>query len=506
MSYKFNKTQFNKGNFNIPAVTAISVSFFGKTNSYAVLNYKIIRLVNFNALSETTSLFNSMKIVGNAFNSESVAETNFIGTLINSDIFNAESTVFSDFTNSLIRVLKENTAFGNSSYKLNFNIYDYMANLRTFFPHLNYMAKEKDYEDFIQGEHIVTNAYDDGDNDYLGFTDDYDFCWGAETEGEPLEEISRYTDEEGREIISANEYNKDNGRLWGVYTKSAGEIYLLKANEDLTAWERHEQLTFVPSGSRRATIEFRPDGHYEIAVEFIPAGSETYEVWVLSYPYEGDSIRQVADGTEPQLTSDFNNNPVLFYTDNEQYNLYYREYTLDYGTENLIDIVYQAERQLHFKHATKATEPTGMGVGDYGYLMAFHKRDDDYQPYKYVITDKLTMLNAPVFSESYNLDSIETDVFWQPIGLLYIGGNADSSQEPPKEVYELGSLDISIAWVDISALSYGETSPPTENYELGSITMNNITWVDISAIESDNNIESYDLDSVNLDSILWVEV
>jgi hypothetical protein len=337
---------------------------------------------------------------------------------------------------------------------------------------------ENTFTQFEQGKHSVTKSYDE-DGGFIGFTDDYDFCWGPVNEGEIVE----------------GEYTPENGRLWGIYTKTEGEIYLLKANEDLTDWERHEQLVFAPSGSRRATITFRPDGHYEIGVELLPAGSETYEIWLMSYPYETDDIRQICDGTEPQLMSNFLNNPILFYTDNAQYNIYYRLYTNSYNTEYSIDIVNTPERQLHLRYAGKGFKPSMLG-GDRkdGYILAFYKRDDDYQPYKYTITD-LAYTNPPL-TEKYELGELNVDTFWQYINEIISEQNKDN--------YELNDVNLdNIVWVDISAIDGGTHS---DNYDLGNVGLDNIAWEDISAIISENNVESYEVNSIGLDSILWVEV
>jgi hypothetical protein len=493
--------KFNLTKFNMPAVKAVYNFYSGLAETKSKNDITLINTGKYTSLSEINSFFDNLLIFTFILSGDININHNFKNLIINliKNPYKADTKINSFFDFMLFRV---NDYKGKiiSEFKLDPIIYDYLGNIRTQFPHLNYELIEKNNEQLELGEHIVTKAYENGDNDYLGFTDDYDFCWGPINEGEPLTEYVRDYDDNGQLVIKAQEYGPDNGRLWGVYTKSAGEIYLLKANEDLTAWERHEKLTFVPSGSRRATIEFKPDGHYELAVEFIPAGSSTYEIWVLSYPYEGDSIRRVADGTEPQLTSDFDNNPLLFYSDNEQYNLYYRKQANNYGSANEINIVFEPERKLHFRYATKALKPTGMGVGDYGYLLAFYKRDDDYKPYKYVMTDILDMLNGPLYKESYELDNVTLDnVEWVEIVVTELEDNAES--------YELDNVTLeNINWVDITALISGDDGSNVDSYNLDNVNLNNINWVDISAKTSESNIDSYNLGSVALDSILWVEV
>ena len=465
--------------------------FAGEGTADSSLTSLILRLISdtFAADSTVEGNFDSLIILLDSFNADGIAEGYF-----DSEIFIISSFAGNCLTNTNFEhILLDH----NKLPYLYWNDKD-LDNL--YFENNYYKWIEKHYEQFLQGEHIVTKAYENGDNDYLGFTDDYDFCWGPVNEGEPLAEYVRDYNDNGQLIIKAQEYGPDNGRLWGVYTKSEGEIYLLKANEDLTAWERHEQLTFVPSGSRRATIEFKPDGHYELAVEFIAAGNSTYEIWVLSYPYEGDNIRQVADGTEPQLTSDFDNNPLLFYSDNEQYNLYYREQANNYGTANKINIVFEPERQLHFRYATKGIKPTSMGVGDHGYILVFYKRDDDYKPYKYVMTDILDVLNGPLYIENYELDNVALDnVEWVEIIVTELENNTES--------YELDNVTLeNINWVDITALISGDGGSNVDSYNLGNVELNNINWVDITAATSENNVDSYEFGSIGIDSILWVEV
>ena len=238
---------------------------------------------------------------------------------------------------------------------------------------------ETTFSQWSQGNHQVTKAYN-SDNDYLSFTDDYDFCWGPDEEGTELPEGER-------------EYTE---RLWGVYAKTAGEIYLLKANEQLTGWERHELLTFAPSGSRRPTIEFTPDGHYHIAVEFTPAGTETAEIWLMSYPYEDEYIRKECDGKEPQLFMDHLKQLIVFYGSQNQLNIHYRFKSESYDTEYTVDDIYTPERQLHLTKAFKIFNVYEKINDSTQYIeeIVFYRRDDDYQPLKWIKKDIVNPMDS----------------------------------------------------------------------------------------------------------------
>ena len=300
---------------------------------------------------------------------------------------------------------------------------------------------EKMYSQFATGEHIVTKAFDD-DNDYLGFTDDYDFCWGPVNEGEGLD-THEYPDNWETDPVTEIEYttqdygyNEYSGRLWGVYQASIGEIYLLQANEELTGWDRNEQLVFAPTGSQKPTIEFNPEGYYEIAVEITIAGTGVKEIWLMSYPYEGESIRKICNGSSPALVLNHNKEIVLFYGDQEQTNIYYRLESENYSIEHNIDYIFQPERQLDFINVFKIDEKETIAkpypefspdpVEYSGKLIVFYKRADDYKPYKYTLTDEVFRYTfehkVPVLelnpTENNDIDISLSNLTWEDMRYL----------------------------------------------------------------------------------------
>ena len=287
---------------------------------------------------------------------------------------------------------------------------------------------EELFSQFSTGEHIVTKAFD-SENDYLGFTDDYDFCFGPINEGEGLIE---QVYPEGWETDSITEieyttqnygYNKYSGRLWGVYAQTVGEIYLLKANEELNDWDKNVLLTFSPTGSQKPTIEFNPDGHYEIAVEITVAGTGVKEIWLMSYPYEGSSIRKICNGSSPTLVLNHDKSLILYYGDQEQTNIYYRRESEGFNTEHSIDFIFEPERKLDFINSFKIfdkeviakpyTAFNSTPIEYSGKLIVFYKRDDDYKPYKYTITDELYryifLYKEPVLEQLF-IDNTEFDI------------------------------------------------------------------------------------------------
>jgi hypothetical protein len=420
--------------------------------------------------------------------------------------------------------------------KLNWNN-DNEQNLDFPVHYWNYI--EKMFSQFGTGEHIVTKAFE-GDNDYLGFTDDYDFCWGAVNEGEELD-IQEYPEGWKTDPITGIEYttqdygyNEYSGRLWGVYQASIGEIYLLKANEDLTGWDRNEQLAFAPTGSQKPTIEFNPAGHYEIAVEITIAGTGVKEIWLMSYPYEGSSIRKICDGSSPALVLNHNKELVLFYGDQKQTNIYYRLESENYSTEHSIDYIFQPERELDFINVFKIDEKEIVAkpypefspdpIEYSGKLIVFYKRADDYKPYKYTLTDELYRYTfkhkepvlTPNPTENSSVDITLSNLTWEDMRYLitlfsspeadvYIEGQKDQESVattldtesegsvliiPYNTVYKVVLDDngtIEDSWgilvfnndetkmMDIDVPFLGDDSKPVENNNID-ISISNILW------------------------------
>jgi len=299
------------------------------------------------------------------------------------------------------------------------------------------------YNQFAQGEHSVTKAYEH----YLGFTDDYDFCWGPENEGDKLE---------------GPEYNQ---RLWGVYTRTEGEIYLLKSNADLTGWEREELLTFAPSGSKKASISFDKEGHYEIACEITPAGGNP-EIWVFSYPYEGDSIRKVFDGYNPIIFQGFNGERHIFYQPvgvTTQIN--YRSSDDDYSVEYVISAT-QSERDTEARDVIKFIK-NGIGT-----IRFFYWRDDDIWPLKYIdalpfifeeIHPKASIADITWIEIVETLKQIteETQIYagigtvtWEFHGIITI-------EQAEEEQTTINASVQDILWEQITKLTDEETEDPT---------------------------------------------
>ena len=315
-------------------------------------------------------------------------------------------------------------------------------------------STENIFSQFSQGQHTVTKAYE-SNNDYLGFTDDYDFCWGPNEEGGDLINqeypIGWDKDEETNIEYTTQDYgyNEYSDRLWGVYTKTAGEIYLLKANENLTDWDKHEQLLFAPSGSKNASIEFNKNGQYEVAVEIEPSGTDIKEIWVMSYPYEGDSIRKISNGSNPQLVMNHNKDLILLYTNQEKTKILYRVSSENYSNEYEINNIYEPERKLNLRYAYKIFNKREVGkfntnldfmpVDYKGKLIVFYKRDDDYKPYKYTLTEELyhyifrTLLKQ---EEDNNIEIYADNTLWKDMRYLIT-----ILSSPNSEIYIKGQKD-----------------------------------------------------------------
>lgn len=339
-------------------------------------------------------------------------------------------------------------------------------------PQLNFPAEfwkyiESTYEQFQQGEHSVTKAYED----YIGFTDDYDFCLGPINEGDTLQ-ASQY------------EYNQ---RLWGVYTKTEGEIYLLKSNEDLSAWEREEQLTFSPSGSKNAHICFNREGRYEIAVEILPAGGQD-EVWLFSYPYTGDNIRKICNGSNPVLILDYGHSDEIFlfyqiYQTNDTYVICYRTSADDYNTEHIVSDTL-SETELIPQKAFHYSNQYGLSS-----TVLFYTRDEDYRPNKYIAFNNMIIDECPTPQMAVE------DILWVPINKLSIEMDNDTATA--------GELSIQdILWQKVS-VNYISEDIGDDTATAGELSLHDITWHQINKLSQSFN-EDVDV-GMALQEILWIK-
>jgi len=306
---------------------------------------------------------------------------------------------------------------------------------------------------FSAGEHYVTKAFQDKE-DYLGLTDDYDFCWGPEVEGRPLKDDEFYYTE----------------RLWGVYTRTAGEIYLLKANEDMTGWEMEERLTFVPSGSQKARIVFDKNGHYVIVVEIITDNGKP-EIWIMEYPYEGSAIRKLFDGNNPCIFKDFYRNIYVFYQLNDnRYQINYRSSTDGYSVDYVIELT-KSESVVDPRKIFKFINDQGLG-----YILAFYLRDDDIRPIKYAIAgpyyfpleefsvggrlQDISWKHDPIIGigENFNVGGRLQSIYWKPSIRIDIGEN-----------FNVGGRLQSIYWEPVTIIGIGE------NFNVGG-RLQSISW------------------------------
>lgn len=320
---------------------------------------------------------------------------------------------------------------------------------------------------FSAGEHSVTKAFQDKEA-YLGLTDDYDFCWGPEVEGRPLKyyEID-YTE-----------------RLWGVYTRTAGEIYLLKANEDMTGWEREERLVFAPSGSHKARIVFDKNGHYVIVAEIIPANGKP-EIWILEYPYEGSAIRKLFDGNNPGIFKDFDKNIYVFYQPNDnRHQINYRSSTDGYSVDYVIEPT-KSERVVEPREIVKVINEKNIG-----YILAFYWRDDDIRPIKYAIAGPYYIPQYYFLFEEFSVGGSLQGISWQYVGPIIMGIG---------ENFNVGGSLQDISWQYVGPIEIGIK----EDFNVSGV-LQDIEWVEINIYEEDIK-ESFSVGG-SLQQILWLEV
>ena len=315
------------------------------------------------------------------------------------------------------------------------------------FPPKYWSFSEEFYDQFIQGDHYVTKAYDDR-NDYLGLTDDYDFNFGPKEIGQPLPE-SEYNHKEIGEhdiyykTIGYGNHYWDPETLWGVYAQTAGEIYLIQPNEDFTDLLRHEQLVFSPSGSIHPSIAFDKSGQYTITVELIPAlngyvyEEDDYadyqpEIWIMEYPYQENDIRRIAYGRRPRVRMNHGNNLIIFYMDKYGEKIFYRLEEENYETEHEVTNVYIPDRKMEmtdiailFEQTTNLYDDI---IEDYlkeysGKVIVFYDREDDWRPHKYTLSEEVKYYPYDIFWDTEPVEPTEVQarlegLEWEDIRVL----------------------------------------------------------------------------------------
>ena len=314
------------------------------------------------------------------------------------------------------------------------------------------------FNQFSQGRHSVTKAYEH----YIGFVDDYSFCWGPHEEGEPLPK-------------EKHEYSE---RLWGIYTSIDEDIYLLKSNEDFTSWEIEDRLVFAPTGSKNAHIIFENTGHYLIVVEITPAGGNS-GVWIMEYPYEGTNIRRITDGKSPVVFKDFWGIIYIAYQsihDEKQINCVSSED--NYTTEHVL--IKDTDRALIPIEAVSAFR------GNIGFIVFIYYREDDVSPYKYI-------LSSPCFFEEFEITAGVQEINWIKIGKIDVGID---------EEVELTAGIEEITWEETIVPVETETSID-EEVEL-TAGIQEITWQEISHSQEEIS-EEVEL-TAGIEEILWLEV
>ena len=160
---------------------------------------------------------------------------------------------------------------------------------------------------------------------------EFSFCFGPAVQGDTteLQAKRRYTE-----------------RIYAVYQAADGDYYMAKGNSTFTGWDSYERLVFVPSGAYNPSIAFDEQGYMAVAAEFNPAGAEI-ELWLYSYPYEGDAIRSIVVGEyarTPFLFLDPDLDLLYFYGNSTE--LKYRAKSEGYATDHLLPLTSEEHVQL----------------------------------------------------------------------------------------------------------------------------------------------------------------
>ena len=330
---------------------------------------------------------------------------------------------------------------------------------------------EKSFEQFSLGEHLLTKAFED---DYLALIDDYNMAWGPSELGDPLGEYEAvYT-----------------SRVYIVYTTEAGENNLATSDIGGNEIEKIEPLTYVPSGSQFPSIAFNSNGRYEISVEIKPAGG-TKEVWMFSYPYEGDDIREICPGMKPEVTLDHKGNVVIFYQPNtDSTTIKYRSSDNGYSTE--YDLAeFNSEKEIEVVN-TKIFKSDEKDINYLVNLILFAYRYDDIEPYKYIAVSDMKTKPQQFKDSPGKLTASLEGINW-----IEIVEKTESLTDSPGKL--TASLE-GINWIEIVK----KTKSLTDNPSQLSVSLTGINWQEITS-KSEMLTDSPNQLSVSLEEILWVQ-
>lgn len=296
---------------------------------------------------------------------------------------------------------------------------------------------------------------------------EFSFCFGPATQGDTteLQTKRRYTE-----------------RIYAVYQAVDGDYYMAKGNADFTGWDSYERLVFVPSGAYNPSVAFDEQGYMAVAAEFNPAGAEI-ELWLYSYPYEGDAIRSIVVGEyarTPFLFLDPDMDLLFFYGNSTE--LKYRAKSENYATDHLLPL--SSEEHVQLETVRWFTQEDGFRRIISAYTLGNETK------LRYIHTHGM---RTEDYAESMGAETGLVGISWELAVLEPLLAELAESESAQAGL-------VTIAWEEVVSYDISTSHSESEAAQAG---LTAISWVEIFKVS--DSFEESESAQAGLVSILWVK-
>ena len=296
---------------------------------------------------------------------------------------------------------------------------------------------------------------------------EFSFCFGPAVQGDTteLQAKRRYTE-----------------RIYAVYQAADGDYYMAKGNSTFTGWDSYERLVFVPSGAYNPSIAFDEQGYMAVAAEFNPAGAEI-ELWLYSYPYEGDAIRSIVVGEyarTPFLFLDPDLDLLYFYGNSTE--LKYRAKSEGYATDHLLPLT--SEEHVQLETVRWFTQEDGFRRIISAYTLGNETK------LRYIHTHGM---RAELYTEIESAQAGLVGIAWELAVLEPLLAELVESESAQAGL-------VTIAWEEVVTYNLSTSHSESEAAQAG---LTAISWVEIFKVS--DSFEESESAQAGLVSILWVK-
>jgi hypothetical protein len=296
---------------------------------------------------------------------------------------------------------------------------------------------------------------------------EFSFCFGPAVQGDTteLQAKRRYTE-----------------RIYAVYQAADGDYYMAKGNSTFTGWDSYERLVFVPSGAYNPSIAFDEQGYMAVAAEFNPAGAEI-ELWLYSYPYEGDAIRSIVVGEyarTPFLFLDPDLDLLYFYGNSTE--LKYRAKSEGYATDHLLPLT--SEEHVQLETVRWFTQEDGFRRIISAYTLGNETK------LRYIHTHGM---RAELYTEIESAQAGLVGIAWELAVLEPLLAELVESESAQAGL-------VAITWEEVVTYNLSTSHSESEAAQAG---LTAISWVEIFKVS--DSFEESESAQAGLVSILWVK-